>query len=100
MKKSENVARVVSRGFESYFHFAKISRCGLDLEEQIFKAIYVVLNGEHIIQNFTVGVCDKAVILVLCYVDSDINHYRYFQVIFDTVWDSTEHFTSCNLVLN
>ena len=99
MKKSENVARVMSRGFESYFYFAQISRCGLDLEEQIFKAIHAVLYGKYIVQNFAVGVYDKAVMLVLCYVDSDINHNDTSQCVYLMLYESTGHFTSCNLVL-
>ena len=38
------------------------------------------------IWNLTVGVYDKAVVLVLCDVDSDINHNRYLAVcLFDAV---------------
>ena len=86
MKKSENVAGVVSRGFKSYFPFAQIPLRGLYFEEQIFKAIHVVLYGKHIVQNLAVGVCDKAVMLVLCNIDSDINHNRYLAVcLFDAV---------------
>ena len=46
------------------------------------KAVY----GKYIVQNLTVGVCDKAVMLVLCNIDSDINHNRYLAVcLFDAV---------------
>lgn len=41
---------------------------------QVFKTIEIVLDGEHIIQNLTFGVDDEAVMLVLCKVDSDIDH--------------------------
>ena len=42
--------------------------------------------GKYIVQNFAVGVCDKAVMLVLCNIDSDINHNRYLAAcLFDAV---------------
>ena len=90
----------MSRGFESYFYFVRILFGGLDFEQKVFKTIHVVLYGKNIIKNLYVGVYDKAIVLVLCNVDSDINHNKIPPSIFDAVWDSTEHFTSCNLVLN
>lgn len=73
-QESENIAVVVSRGFEPCFYFARILFNGLDFEQQIVKPVYVVLYCKNIVQNLTLGINDKAVMLVLCNVDSDINH--------------------------
>ena len=56
--------------------------------------------GKYIVQNFAVRAYDKAVMLVLCYIDSDINHNNTSQCVYLMLNESTGHFTSCNLVLN
>lgn len=75
----------MSRGFKPYFYFVRIFFSGLDLKKQIFKAIHVVLYGKYIKQNFTIGIYDEAVVIVLGYVDSHINHSDTPNIYFDTV---------------
>ena len=78
-QKSEQIVAVMSCGFQSCFCFAQIFCDGLDSAVQAFKTIEIIWNGEHIMQNLTFGVDDKAVMLVLCDVDSDIDHIGYPQ---------------------
>jgi hypothetical protein len=61
---------------ESFYVFNLIlqSTDTIDFEKQIFKTINVVLYGEYIKQNFTIGIYDETIMLVLGYVDSYINH--------------------------
>ena len=53
-EKSEDVVAVMAGGLESYFYFAQIRRYRLEPLEKQLEAVHVVLNGEHIRQDFSV----------------------------------------------
>ena len=90
-KKPEDVVAVVSGSLKPYFYV--VCRAGTRpdrLKEQL-KTVPVVGNGEHIGQHFTFRTEDKAVVLVLCHINSNANHDDTSRVkIYDAA--STEHF--------
>ena len=62
----------------SYF----VLRCGtgLNLLQQRMEAIHIVRDGEHIRQDFALRTVDKAVVLVLCHIDTNGNdHFKNIQ---------------------
>ena len=52
-EKSEDVVAVVTGGLESYFYFAQIRCYGFEPLEKQLEAVQVVLDSEHICQDFS-----------------------------------------------
>lgn len=51
---TEQVVRVVSGGFQSYFYIWHICRNGMDFGKKIVKTIPVILNGKNRKEDFTI----------------------------------------------
>ena len=51
---TEQVVRVVSGGFQSYFYIGHICRNGMDLGKKIVKTIPVILNSKNLKEDFTI----------------------------------------------
>jgi len=90
-KKPEDVVAVVSGSLKPYFYVVCRTGTGADTLQQGLEALPVVGNGKSIGQNFTLRTEDKAVVLVLCHINSNANHDDTSRVkIYDAA--STEHF--------
>ena len=84
-KKPEDVVAVVSCGLKSYFNFICRSGTGTNPLQQDLETFPAVGNGEHIRRDFTFRTDDKAVVLVLCHINTDTNHNDTSGVVFDAV---------------
>ena len=84
MKKSENVAGVVSRGFKSYFYFFGIILERRNERKEFFVTLAGIGNRESFGKQIPVLRENAAVMLVLGNVDTEINHGEYSFVRIDT----------------
>ncbi len=63
-KESKQIAAVVPGRLKPYFYFILWCSTISDLLQQKVESIQCIGDGEHIRQNFTLGTCDKAVVLI------------------------------------
>ena len=73
-QKSQDVVAVMSGSLKPYFYFILRANAAAKGLQQRVKALCVVLDGEHICQNFAFRAEDEAVVLVLGNVNSHTNH--------------------------
>ena len=67
-------------GLKPYLYFVLECGTGLDFMQKSVKSLHIVGDGEHIRKHFTLRVLDKAVVLVLCYIDANgNNHFKNLQ---------------------
>ena len=73
-EKTEDVVAVMAGGLKSYFYVVQIACYRFEPLKKQVEAFHVILNSEHIRENFSVRVYDAAVVLVLGNINADVDH--------------------------
>ena len=81
-QKSEDVVAVVSGRLKSYLYFVFRSGKAAYGLQQYIKTICIVLDGEHICQDFALRADDEAVVLVLDDINTHANHNEYLRYVY------------------